>query len=90
MVTLAKKASRATWPRPERRCDATYGELERRGQRPRLGESGRADDKYSLIRDPDHLLVIAGGEGAGWSAIILPWAGGLASLPVTKEIKRSR
>ncbi|HEX2172836.1 MAG TPA: thioredoxin, partial [Dehalococcoidia bacterium] len=47
----------------------TYGELERRGQRPRGGDVGQADEKYFLIRDPDHLLVIAGGgEGAGWGA----------------------
>ena len=69
----------------------TFGELTRRGQRPRRGETGNDDEKYYMVRNPDNILVIAaGGEGAGWSAVIPPWAGGEASQPVTREIKRRR
>jgi hypothetical protein len=42
--------------------------------------------KQAVQSEEDLLIVVAGGEAGGFSAVIPPWAGGRASLPQTQAI----
>lgn len=65
----------------------TVADLKRSGRLP--GQVARGDDekRQYLVTDPNDLLVVvAGGEAGGFSAIIPPWNGGRQSLPQTQAV----
>ncbi|MDA8218054.1 MAG: hypothetical protein M0Z94_10615 [Dehalococcoidales bacterium] len=65
----------------------SVADLKRHGQLPGAIEEGDDERRRYLVADPeDFLVVVAGGEAGGFSAIIPPWAGGRQSLPQTQPI----
>lgn len=65
----------------------TIADLKRYGRLPGPIREGDEAEWRHVVQDPDDLLVVAaGGEAGGFSAIIPPWNGGRTSLPQTQAV----
>jgi hypothetical protein len=65
----------------------TVADLKRHGRLPGKIEAGDEEKRRYLVADPDDFLVIvAGGEAGGFSAIVPPWGGARQSLPQTQAV----
>jgi hypothetical protein len=65
----------------------SVADLKRYGRLPgAIAEGDETEFRSALSSADDLLVVVAGGNAGGFSAVIPPWAGGRASLPQTQAV----